>query len=75
MPPNSSAAVQQPLPHPQGFADLVARVKPTMMSVGVKIAASAEPALAQQMGGDDDQRRTRHSPARRLTSSSNNSDD
>ncbi|MGA8357225.1 MAG: hypothetical protein WB772_07740, partial [Xanthobacteraceae bacterium] len=52
---DSSAAVQQPLPHPQGFADLVAKVKPAVISVRVKIPASAEPALAQQMGGDDDQ--------------------
>ena len=50
-----SAAVQQALPHPQGFADLVAKVKPAVISVRVKIPASAEPALAQQMGGDDDQ--------------------
>jgi serine protease Do len=52
---DSSAAVQQPLPHPQGFADLVAKVKPAVISVRVKIPASAEPALAQQMGGGDDQ--------------------
>jgi serine protease Do len=52
---DSSAVVQQPLPHPQGFADLVARVKPAVISVRVKIPASAEPALAQEMGGDDDQ--------------------
>jgi serine protease Do len=55
---DSSAAVQQPLPHPQGFADLVAKVKPAVISVRVKIPASAEPALARQMGGQmggDDQ--------------------
>jgi serine protease Do len=52
---DSSAAAQQPLAHPQGFADLVAKVKPAVISVRVKIPASAEPALAQQMGGDDDQ--------------------
>jgi serine protease Do len=52
---DSSAAVQQPLAHPQGFADLVDKVKPAVISVRVKIPASAEPALAQQMGGDDDQ--------------------
>ncbi len=52
---DSSAAVAQPLPHPQGFADLVDKVKPAVISVRVKIPASAEPALAQQMGGDDDQ--------------------
>jgi serine protease Do len=48
------AAVQGPLSHPQGFADLVAKVKPAVISVRVKIPASAEPALAQQ-GSDDQQ--------------------
>src|SRR5579863_1309833 len=52
---DSSAAVQQPLPHPQGFAELVAKVKPAVISVRVKIPASAEPALAQQMGDDNEQ--------------------
>ncbi len=52
---DSTAAVQQPLPHPQGFADLVAKVKPAVISVRVKIPASAEPALAQQMGDNDEQ--------------------
>jgi serine protease Do len=49
---DSSPAVQQPLAHPQGFADLVAKVKPAVISVRVKIAASAEPGMAQQMDGD-----------------------
>jgi serine protease Do len=58
--PPANAAVsaplpQQPLPHPQGFADLVAKVKPAVISVRVKIPASADPALAQQMGNDDEQ--------------------
>src|ERR1700728_55655 len=52
---DSSAAVQQPLPHPQGFADLVAKVKPAVISARVKIPASAEPALAQPMGSGHDQ--------------------
>ena len=52
---DSTAAVQQPLSHPQGFADLVAKVKPAVISVRVKIPASAEPAMAQQMGDDDEQ--------------------
>jgi len=52
---DSSAAVPQPLPHPQGFADLVAKVKPAVISVRVKIPASAEPALAQQLGDNDEQ--------------------
>ncbi len=52
---DSSAAVQQPLPHPQGFADLVAKVKPAVISVRVKIPAAADPAMAAQLGNDDDQ--------------------
>jgi serine protease Do len=52
---DSSAAVQQPLPHPQGFADLVAKVKPAVISVRVKIPASADPAMAERLGGDDQQ--------------------
>ena len=51
----SGPVAQQPLPHPQGFADLVAKVKPAVISVRVKIPASAEPALAQQLGNDDEQ--------------------
>jgi serine protease Do len=52
---DSSAAVQQPLPHPQGFADLVAKVKPAVISVRVKIPAAAEPAMAQHLGDNDEQ--------------------
>ncbi len=71
---DSSAAVQQPLPHPQGFADLVAKVKPAVISVRVKIPASAEPALAQQMGRTTTiSNKFRRSQARRSTSSSSNS--
>ncbi|MFZ3360603.1 MAG: Do family serine endopeptidase [Xanthobacteraceae bacterium] len=58
--PAADAAVAGPvsaqsIAHPQGFADLVAKVKPAVISVRVKIPESAEPALAQQMGDDDDQ--------------------
>ena len=58
--PPANAAVtapvgQQPMDHPQGFAELVAKVKPAVISVRVKIPASAEPALAQQLGDDDQQ--------------------
>ncbi len=52
---DSSAAVQQPLPHPQGFADLVAKVKPAVISVRVKIPASADPAMAEQSDDGDQQ--------------------
>jgi len=48
-------AVQGPVEHPQGFADLVAKVKPAVISVRVKIPASADPAMAEQLGGDDQQ--------------------
>jgi len=59
-PPPANAAVtgpvsDQPMAHPQGFADIVAKVKPAVISVRVKIPASAEPALAQQLGDDDQQ--------------------
>ncbi len=46
---------QGPIAHPQGFADLVAKVKPAVISVRVKIPASADPAMAEQLGGDGDQ--------------------
>jgi serine protease Do len=45
--------MSQPMQHPQGFADLVARVKPAVISVRVKIPASAEPAMMQEFGNDD----------------------
>jgi serine protease Do len=40
---------------PVGFADIVAKVKPAVISVRVKIAASEEPALLQQNRDDDEQ--------------------
>ena len=46
--------VQQPVDHPAGFADLVAKVKPAVISVQVKIAASAEPASMQEFGQQND---------------------
>ena len=39
--------------HPSGFADIVTKVKPAVISVRVKIPASAEPASMQQQGDDD----------------------
>jgi serine protease Do len=50
----ADAAVQQPVDHPAGFADLVAKVKPAVISVQVKIAASAEPASMQEFGQQND---------------------
>lgn len=58
--PSANAAetapvAQDPIAHPQGFADLVAKVKPAVISVRVKIPASADPAMAEQLNGDNDQ--------------------
>jgi serine protease Do len=39
--------------HPAGFADLVSKVKPAVISVRVKIPASAEPALMKQEGDQE----------------------
>src|SRR3984885_6191157 len=51
-PPPASAA-DSTMQHPSGFADIVAKVKPAVISVRVKIPASAEPASMQQQGDDD----------------------
>src|SRR5271169_3205491 len=40
--------------HPAGFADLVAKVKPAVISVRVKIPASAAPAMMQDDGDNGD---------------------
>jgi serine protease Do len=50
----ADSAVQQPVDHPAGFADLVAKVKPAVISVRVKIPASAEPASMQEFGQQND---------------------
>jgi serine protease Do len=39
--------------HPAGFADLVTKVKPAVISVRVKIPASAAPAMMQEEEGDN----------------------
>jgi serine protease Do len=50
----AASAADSTLQHPSGFADIVAKVKPAVISVRVKIdAASAEPALMQQQRNDD----------------------
>ncbi|HWS10021.1 MAG TPA: trypsin-like peptidase domain-containing protein, partial [Xanthobacteraceae bacterium] len=49
----AASAADATLPHPTGFADIVAKVKPAVISVRVKIPASAEPAMMQQQGDDD----------------------
>jgi len=40
---------------PAGFADVVAKVKPAVISVRVKVSGSAEPALSQDEGDDEEQ--------------------
>ena len=50
----SARAADSTMQHPAGFADLVAKVKPAVISVRVKIAASAEPAMMQQYGQEND---------------------
>jgi serine protease Do len=47
----SASAAETTMQHPAGFADIVAKVKPAVISVRVKIPASAEPAMMQ----DDEQ--------------------
>jgi serine protease Do len=51
---STAAAADSTLQHPAGFADLVTKVKPAVISVRVKIPASAEPAMMQQEGNDGD---------------------
>jgi len=67
--------MSQPIQHPAGFADLVAKVKPAVISVRVKIAASEQPALIQEFGNNDDNKQQipARDPARRSISSSSNS--
>ena len=50
--PAAQAADTSALPHPAGFADIVAKVKPAVVSVRVTIPGSAEPAMMSQ---DEDQ--------------------
>ena len=49
----AASAADATMQHPTGFADIVAKVKPAVISVRVKIPASAEPASMQQQGDDD----------------------
>ena len=50
---SAASAADSTMQHPSGFADIVAKVKPAVISVRVKIPASAEPASMQQQGDDD----------------------
>jgi serine protease Do len=49
---SSARAADSTTQHPVGFADLVTKVKPAVISVRVKIPASAEPAAMQQNNDD-----------------------
>src|SRR3984893_6599405 len=49
----AASAADSTMQHPSGFADIVTKVKPAVISVRVKIPASAEPALMQQQRNDD----------------------
>jgi serine protease Do len=51
---SAASAADSTLQHPSGFADIVAKVKPAVISVRVKIPASAEPASMRQQGNDDE---------------------
>jgi serine protease Do len=48
-------AAEVGMQRPAGFADIVAKVKPAVISVRVTVAGSAEPALSQDDGDDEDQ--------------------
>jgi serine protease Do len=49
-----ASAADATLQHPTGFADIVAKVKPAVISVRVQISGSAEPATMQQFGQNND---------------------
>src|SRR5580693_1713757 len=50
---SSASAADSTAQHPAGFADLVTKVKPAVISVRVKIPASAAPAMMQEEEGDN----------------------
>jgi serine protease Do len=52
---SSATAADATTQHPAGFADLVAKVKPAVISVRVKIPASAAPAMMQDDESDGNQ--------------------
>jgi serine protease Do len=51
--PAAQAADASTLPHPAGFADIVAKVKPAVISVRVRIEGGAEATSFQQKGSDE----------------------
>jgi serine protease Do len=50
---SSASAADAVIQHPAGFADLVSKVKPAVISVRVKIPASADPALMKEEGDQE----------------------
>src|SRR5690348_17342656 len=48
-------AAESETQRPTGFADIVAKVKPAVISVRVEVSGSASPALSQDEGDDDEQ--------------------
>jgi serine protease Do len=48
-------AAESDMQRPVGFADIVAKVKPAVISVRVEVSGSAKPALSQDEGDDDEQ--------------------
>ena len=50
----AASAANSTMQHPSGFADIVTKVKPAVISVRVRIPASAEPASMQQQRNDDE---------------------
>ena len=51
----SAATTDSATQHPAGFADLVAKVKPAVISVRVKIDAASDPQLMKEMQQNSDQ--------------------
>ncbi|HMF26757.1 MAG TPA: Do family serine endopeptidase [Pseudolabrys sp.] len=52
LPANAAESAMQ---RPVGFADIVAKVKPAVISVRVKVSGSAEPAMLDENSGDGEQ--------------------
>src|SRR6516165_11938949 len=50
-----ASAAELDAQRPAGFADIVVKVKPAVISVRVKVSGSAEPALSQAEGDDEEQ--------------------
>ncbi len=51
---STASAADSTIQHPAGFADLVTKVKPAVISVRVKMPASAAPVMMQDDGDNDD---------------------